>query len=173
MSFVINQSSTIFETMNLSQQLAKHFREIYFGTNWTYSNIKDNLDKISWEDATVVIPTFNSIAALTFHINYFVEAMLQVLHGGPLDAHDKFSFDCPPINNEAEWKAMLALHYAHAEEMASLIEKLPESVLWEIFVEEKYGTYYRNIQGIIEHSHYHLGQIVIIKKMIDAGKGGL
>lgn len=68
---------------------------------------------------------------------------------------------------------MLALHYAHAEEKASFIEKLPESVLLEIFSDEKYGTYYRNILGIIEHSHYHLGQIVIIKKMIDAGKGGL
>jgi hypothetical protein len=29
---------------------------------------------------------------------------------------------------------------------------------------EKYGNYYRNIHGIIEHIHYHLGQIVLIEK---------
>jgi len=47
-----------------------------------------------------------------------------------------------------------------------LIEQLPEAKLGEIFSEEKYGTYYRNIHGIIEHTHYHLGQIVLIKKIL-------
>jgi len=35
-----------------------------------------------------------------------------------------------------------------------------------IFVLEKYGTYRRNIEGMIEHAYYHLGQISLIKKMI-------
>jgi hypothetical protein len=30
----------------------------------------------------------------------------------------------------------------------------------------KYGNYYRNLHGIIEHTHYHLGQIVLIKKLL-------
>ena len=49
---------------------------------------------------------------------------------------------------------------------AILIEQLQESKLWEDFSENKYGNYYRNICGIIEHIHYHLGQIVLIKKII-------
>ena len=43
---------------------------------------------------------------------------------------------------------------------------MPNDKLEEIFVDEKYGTYRRNIEGIIEHSYYHLGQISLIKKMI-------
>jgi hypothetical protein len=43
---------------------------------------------------------------------------------------------------------------------------LPESKLAETFSDEKYGNYYRNIHGIIEHTHYHLGQIVLIKKIL-------
>ena len=35
---------------------------------------------------------------------------------------------------------------------------------------EKYGTYYRNFHGLIEHAHYHLGQIVLIKKLVAASK---
>ena len=35
-----------------------------------------------------------------------------------------------------------------------------------IFFDEKYGTYLRNIEGVIEHSYYHLGQISLLKKMI-------
>ncbi len=50
------------------------------------------------------------------------------------------------------------------------IEQLPESKLWETFSDEKYGNYYRNIHGIIEHIHYHLGQIVLIKKNTFTGK---
>jgi hypothetical protein len=52
------------------------------------------------------------------------------------------------------------------ELLASLVEHLPESKLNEIFSQEKYGTYYRNLHGVIEHTHYHLGQIILIKKLL-------
>jgi hypothetical protein len=48
------------------------------------------------------------------------------------------------------------------------VEQLPEARLWDDFSNGKYGNYYRNITGIIEHLHYHLGQIVLIKKMLTA-----
>ena len=52
------------------------------------------------------------------------------------------------------------------ERFVKLIEKLPDSILGENFTDKKYGTYFRNLNGIIEHTHYHLGQIVIIKKIL-------
>jgi hypothetical protein len=51
-----------------------------------------------------------------------------------------------------------------------MIEQLPETKLWEDFWGEKYGNFYRNFHGIIEHGHYHLGQIVLIKKIIQQAK---
>lgn len=47
---------------------------------------------------------------------------------------------------------------------------MPEEKLNEDFVDKKYGTYLRNIDGMIEHSYYHLGQIVWIKKVITQQK---
>lgn len=152
--------------MNLSMQLAKHFREVYFGGNWTWSNMKENLGDVTWEEATTQVASFNTILQLTYHINYFVSVTLKVLEGGPLDGHDQFSFDHPDICNAAEWARFLDTVWADAEKFAALVEKLPNQQLWETFCDEKYGTYYRNIQGIIEHSHYHLGQIAIIKKLV-------
>ena len=58
-----------------------------------------------------------------------------------------------------------------AENFAILIEHLPEAKLGEIFTDEKYGNYYRNVHGIIEHTHYHLGQIVLIKKILSQVRG--
>jgi hypothetical protein len=43
---------------------------------------------------------------------------------------------------------------------------MPNDKLDSVFVYEKYGSYRRNIDAIIEHAYYHLGQIVLIKKMI-------
>ena len=152
--------------MNLSTQIAKHFREVHFGGNWASSNLKDQLSNISWQQAVAKIHNFNTIATLVFHTNYYVSVVLKVLEVGPLDAHDKFSFDHPPIQSPEDWKAMLDKSWSDAEKMAGLIEQLPESKMWEDFTEAKYGSYYRNFHGIIEHTHYHLGQIVLIKKIL-------
>lgn len=152
--------------MSVSKLIAKHFRDVFFGGNWTSSNLKDNLTDVTWQQATTKVYSFNTIATLVYHTGYFVSAVLKVLQGGPLDAHDKFSFDHPPINSQDDWQQLLDKFFSEAKLFADLIEQLPESKLWENLSEEKYGTYYRNLHGIIEHTHYHMGQIVILKKLL-------
>lgn len=152
--------------MNLTQQIAKHLREIHFGGNWTSSNLKNQLADVSWQQATESVYSLNTIATLVYHTHYYMSAVLKVLQGEPLDAHDKYSFDLPPIQSQDDWNKLLDKTYADAEKFAGLIEQLPDSKLLENFSEEKYGSYYRNLHGIIEHTHYHLGQIVLIKKIL-------
>ncbi|HEY8897101.1 MAG TPA: DUF1572 domain-containing protein [Niastella sp.] len=152
--------------MNLPQQIATNFRTVYFGNNWTDVNLKDSLAGVDWELATTQIYSCNTIALLIFHMNYYVSRVLPVLKGQPLDAHDDNAFNCPPIRNQEDWDKLQKQVFADAEAFAIEIEKLPESKLWEIFENEKYGNYYRNLHGIVEHNHYHLGQIVLLKKII-------
>lgn len=158
---------------NLPGHIAKHFREVHFGGNWTGVNLKDTLVGVTWLQATTKVYSFNTIAALVYHINYYISAALMVLHGKPLNAHDKYSFDCPPILSKEDWEDLLIKTRTDAENFAALVEQLPESKLLENFADGKYGNYYRNITGIIEHIHYHLGQIVLIKKILleNAEKG--
>jgi hypothetical protein len=152
--------------MNLTEQIAKQFREVHFGGNWTAVSLKENLADISWQQAISKMYSFNSIAALIFHMNYYVSAVMKVMQGESLHASDKYSFDHPPILSSGDWEKLLEKTWRDAEDFSALIEQLPESKLWEDFSENKYGNYYRNIHGIIEHIHYHLGQIVLIKKLI-------
>ena len=152
--------------MNLAAQIAKHFRDVHFGGNWTSVNLKETLADVNWQQATTKIYSLNTIATLVFHINYYVSAVTKVLQGELLTAHDKYSFDLPPIQNQEDWEKLLEKTWSDAENFIKLIEQLPESKLGETFSDEKYGTYYRNIHGIIEHTHYHLGQIVLIKKIL-------
>lgn len=152
--------------MNISNQIAKHLKQVYFGGNWTFSNLQEQLADISWEQATTKVYTFNTIATLVYHISYYVVAVTKVLEGQPLEAKDEYSFSHPPILSANDWADFLNKVWADAEHFIHLIEELPDEKLEEVFSEEKYGTYYRNLQGIIEHTHYHLGQIVLIKKII-------
>ena len=150
----------------ITKQLAKHLREVHFGGNWTSVNLKSLLEDVDHRTATTKIDSLNTIAMLVFHINYYVRAVTKVLEGGPLDAHDKFSFDVPVIDSEKAWEEMRERVFAEAEHFAMLIEKMDDDVLEKTFVDQKYGTYIRNLFGIIEHTHYHLGQISLIKKLI-------
>jgi uncharacterized damage-inducible protein DinB len=152
--------------MTLSKQIAKHLREVYFGGNWTASNLKDALKEVTWQQATAQIYELNTIAGLVYHMTYYATGVIKVLEGGPLDIHDKFSFDHPPINSQEDWNAMLDTIWADAEALATLIEKMPVEQFGEDMLDGKYGDYYRNIGGIIEHCHYHLGQIVVVKKLL-------
>ncbi|MCA8996119.1 MAG: hypothetical protein KDA80_04020 [Planctomycetaceae bacterium] len=110
--------------------------------------------------------SFHTIAALVFHVNDFVNATIAVLKGGPLDASDQLSFNCPPISSEGDWKALLQKTRTDAEELANLIEQMPEEQLAELFGDGKFGTSYRCLRGPIEHCHYHLGQIAVINTVL-------
>ena len=152
--------------MNITPEIAKHFRQVYTGGNWTDSDLKMHLSDVTWEEAIQKIGSLNTIVALVYHINYYVAIMVKVLEGGPLEGSDKFSFGHPPVASAEDWTKMLDELFSNGEKFASLVEKLPDSKLHEHFYAEKHGSYYRNLNGVIEHTHYHLGQIAIIKKLL-------
>jgi uncharacterized damage-inducible protein DinB len=152
--------------MKLTEQIAKQFREVFFGGNWTSVNLQETLADVNWQQATTPVYSFNTIATLVYHSNYYVNAVLKVLQGEPLNAKDAYSFDHPPIESAEDWQSLLHKTWSEAEAFAALLEQLPETMLGETFTDEKYGNYYRNIHGIIQHTHYHLGQIVLIKKIL-------
>lgn len=152
--------------MNLTALIGKQIREVHFGGNWTDVNLRDTLKGVTWQQSITKIDHLNTIAALVFHINYYTVAVAKVLEGGPLTSSDKFSFELPPITSEEDWENLKNKNWQDAEHLAELVESFPAEKLDEDFTDKKYGSYYKNLQGIIEHAHYHLGQIVLIKKLI-------
>ena len=152
--------------MNTSEHIARHLYEVYFGGNWTTTNLQEVLSDVTWEEAIIKVQEFNSIATLVYHVNYFPKNVSEVLEGKPLNSKDSLSFDHPEITNKEDWINFLSQVWFDGKRFSSLIEELSQKQLNEPFVDEKYGIYYRNLHGIIEHIHYHLGQIVMIKKLI-------
>lgn len=148
-------------------QLANRFREVILNGTWVANtNYKTQLQNLDWKMATVKFQNFNTIAILAQHIHYYIVGVKNVFLGGPLEISDAYSFDFPAIESQEQWENFLTKFWTDSEEFAQLIEKMPEETLAENFVDQKYGTYIRNIDGMIEHSYYHLGQIVLIKKAV-------
>jgi hypothetical protein len=153
--------------MSKNSILANRIREVLLDGHWiANTNYKEQLQSISWQQSIQKVDTLNSIAALTFHVNYYLAGLIIVFNGDKLEISDKYSFDLSPIQSETDWLKLVATFLDNAEKFADQVESLSEEILDQPFVDEKYGTYLRNIEGVIEHSYYHLGQISLIRKMI-------
>ncbi len=153
--------------MNNSLKLSNRFREVILTGTWiANTNFKKELNNLDWKIATAKFQNLNTIAILAQHIHYYINGIKNVFLGGNLEIQDKYSFDFPEINSQEQWNNFLEKFWLDSEEFAELIEKMTDENLNDNFVDEKYGTYLRNIDGMIEHTYYHLGQIVLIKKIM-------
>ncbi len=130
------------------------------------TNFKSQIESVTWKQATQKVGTLNTIALLTFHVNYYLAGLIKVFKGGGLEIRDKYSFELPPIESEADWQRLVNEFMVNSEMFVKEVANLSDDKLDEPFVDVKYGTYLRNIEGVIEHSYYHLGQISLIKKLV-------
>lgn len=153
--------------MNTSKQLANRLEEILLNGTWVANtNYKTQLESLDWKIANTPFQSCNSIALLAQHIHYYVAGVITAFKEGKLEIRDKYSFDFPPTTSQEEWDGFLNGFWKDANTLVNLISNLPEEKLNDIFIDEKYGTYLRNIDGMIEHCYYHLGQISLIKKLL-------
>lgn len=153
--------------MKRNLAMANRLREVLLNGKWiANTNFKEQILSVSWRQAIQKLDNLNTIALLTFHINYYLAGLINVFKGGKLEIRDKYSFDLPEIRSEKEWDTLVSDFLRNAEMFASEVEEMDEHLLDQPFVDEKYGSYWRNIEGVIEHSYYHLGQISLIRKMI-------
>ena len=153
--------------MTRNQFIATRLREVFLNGKWiANTNFKEQVLSTTWEQAIQKVDNLNTIAMLTFHINYYLAGLLNVFNGGQLEIRDKYSFDLPEIRSEKDWNKLVNNFLTNAELFANKVEQMDETMLDKPFADEKYGSYLRNIEGVIEHSYYHLGQVSLIKKMI-------
>lgn len=153
--------------MNQSTQIANRVREVILNGTWiANTNFKDQLADSDWQRTTKKVDSLNTIADLAQHIHYYISGILNVFNRGTLDIKDKYSFDFPPIESQEQWNLFLDKFWNDSEDFARRVEAMSDEKLDSVFVDEKYGSFRRNIEAVIEHSYYHLGQIVLIKKML-------
>ncbi len=150
-----------------NKTIASRLHEVFLNGRWiANTNYADQLKELDWQIAIQKTGKLNTIAALTYHINYYLDGLLNAFDTGQLTISDKYSFDLPGIESAEDWQTLVTSLLNNAEKFATAVEQMDDSLFDQPFIDEKYGTYLRNIEGVLEHSYYHLGQIVLLKKMI-------
>lgn len=151
--------------MKTAALIAQHIIETFEGGNWTDVNFRDTLRDISYRDAGVVTKaSCNTIAAIVYHSAFYNTLVRRRLEGTAGNEHDRDSFKVTEIKNENDWQQLKNECFQSAHDLAAAVLKLSDDIL-DTPIGETDVTYYKTLHGVVEHLHYHLGQIVFLKRL--------
>ncbi len=151
--------------MKIPQLVARHITETVHG-NWTEIYLDDVIADVTYTEAVAIPPALtNSIAMLVYHITFYNDVIFERLKGNnpSIDSSNGFAVN---ITDEEAWQQLKQSCFASFKKLADAVAALPEEKLYEQTRYNPEDTYYKTFHGIAEHAHYHLGQIVLLKKII-------
>jgi len=154
--------------MNIAPLVAQHVAEVVHG-NWTEIYLDDAIADVSYQEAiTVPAGLVNSIAMLVNHLEFYNFVITERLMGTEPVIDDANGFAIS-IQNEDDWQLLKQRTLDSFKKLADLVSQLPEETLHG-FTPRGKTTFYKTLHGLSEHAHYHLGQIVLLKKLVRAAK---
>src|SRR5438874_13315608 len=134
--------------MKTTELIAQHLIEVFEGGNWTDVNMKTTLRDINYKEATTVTKaSYNTIAALLYHISFYNEIVLKRLQGINPVIGSANGFDLPPVKNEHDWEKLKERCFQSAYNLAVAVIKFPEEELSELTV-TGHSTNYKTLHGI-------------------------
>jgi hypothetical protein len=152
--------------MLLTEAIAQHVLAVHEGNNWTEVDLAHTLRDVTLAEATTrTAASPNTIAALVQHLVFWNHVMARRAQGTPTEIGPANGFDVPPLHSEADWQGLQADLWQSAHALAAAIRQVPEAKLTEPIL-PAYASTYKNLQGAVEHLHYHLGQVVLLKNLV-------
>lgn len=171
---LIEQLSVLTESrkviMSELDRIADQFRRSLEGEAWHGPSVLETIKGITAKDAAAhPIPSAHSIWELVLHITAWVKVCERRLRGDRAQLSDDENF--PPVTDvsEAAWEKTRADLSSSHELLIEAIRNLDESRLDQPIIDDQsisYSTTYVTLQGGVQHSLYHAGQIAILKKTI-------
>ena len=152
--------------MHLTEAIAQHVLEVHEGNNWTEVDVAHTLQDVTLAEATTLTAASpNTIAALLHHLTFWNRVLVRRIQGIATEVGPANGFDVPTLRTHADWLALQADNLRSAHELAAAIRGFAEAKLTEAIM-PGYSSAYKNLQGSVEHIHYHLGQLVLLKKLV-------
>jgi hypothetical protein len=123
------------------------------------------LDGVTSVAASSRISTGHSIRELVLHITAWTDICRQRLAETPVPEATTEE-DWPPVEglDETQWRKDVENLFATEERLQEALRGFPESRLNSAVPGREY-SYYVMLQGGVQHSLYHAGQIAILKKL--------
>jgi hypothetical protein len=152
--------------MTTAEHIAQHLLDVHEGGNWTEVDIMSTLKDVTFQEAITVTPaSVNTIATILHHITFYNIIVRERLKGIGIEIPESNGFDMQPLTSDKDWKNLRAENIKSAHELADGMRLVDEAKLHQPIIEGQ-STFYKNMQGCLEHIHYHLGQIILLKNLI-------
>jgi len=150
------------------QHINKLLKDHYNGVPWIDITIAGTLKTLTAKKAAMKIDGLNSVWQIVNHMISWRNALIARVKDKPA-RHPDNNFIWEVKNTTAKaWKDTLKKFEKSQKDILAFLGKQKDIHLEKISPASGY-SYYELVMAIIIHDSYHLGQIVLIKKMIDEG----
>ncbi len=151
--------------MDNINRIKKLLNDHFDGSPWIDNNIIDTLRVITAKQAAAKAGELNSIWQIVNHMIGWREALIARVKDKPIPTPDNnFIFDIKDVSPRA-WKDTMKKFERSQKSIITFLNKSKDPLLEKISPTSGY-SYYELVMTIIIHDTYHLGQIVLIKKIL-------
>ncbi len=150
--------------MSQVTRIRDHYDAVLHGSPWHGDPIWQILDSISAGTAGARPPEgTHTIWEIVEHMTFWENVAARRLAGQRAGLVEALNFPAMPPVTEENWKATLEGFRVSNRQFRAALEQLDPARLDELTAAGK-RTYYGEAHGLIEHTVYHAGQIVLLKK---------
>lgn len=147
------------------QRIIHLFENTFTGNAWHGPAVMEVLSDLTVEETLNKIGNSHTIAELVEHMITWRQFVVKKLEGDALyDVTEAENFRSVSTITEKDWKATLERLQLSQDTLLSLLKSITDEKLNEIVGKRDYN-YYTLLHGIIQHDIYHLGQIVLMRKL--------
>ncbi|HUZ58560.1 MAG TPA: DinB family protein [Hanamia sp.] len=152
--------------MKETKRITKLFEDQYNGNPWIDVTIMGALRNITSEQASKKIaPGRNSIWQIVNHIISWRENVLLRVQGNIITTPNNNYFSEIADTSETAWQKALERLENSQHQWVAFLKTFDETRFEKIYPKNRM-SYYEHIHGILQHDAYHLGQIVLLSKLI-------
>ncbi|HEY5465194.1 MAG TPA: DinB family protein [Hanamia sp.] len=152
--------------MKETKRITKLFEDLYNSNPWIDVTILGTLKNISSQQAAKKIaPGRNSIWEIVNHIISWRENALLRVQGNVINTPNNNYFVEIADTSETAWQKALERLENSQQQWIAFLKTFDEAEFEKMYPTNKM-SYYEHIQGILQHDAYHLGQIVLLTKLL-------
>ncbi len=146
----------------------KLIKDHYNGNPWIDTTIAATLKQLTAKQAAVKIGELNSIWQIVNHMIMWRTALIARVMDKPISHPDNNYIEEIKDTSAATWKQTIKRFERSQKDITSFLGSSEDELLDMVSPSSGY-SYFELVMSIVIHDSYHLGQIVLIKKMMEEG----
>lgn len=151
------------------QRILDQMRRAYEGEAWHGPSLREALDGVTAAEAAArPVPGAHSIREIVAHLAAWEDTLRRRLGGEPMREPEEGDWPEGEAMSEAEWRALLRRLDERGRRLRDAVARLDDAGLDEPPYPGT-STRYVTLHGAIQHTLYHAGQIVLLRKAARAG----